>query len=241
MSQTLFIADLHLSEDRPDITQAFLRFMQQQAPQAKALYVLGDLFEAWIGDDDQSSFNQQIKAAFRKLTEDGVPVFFIHGNRDFLIGKSFARETGMTLLPELQVIDLHGQKALIMHGDSLCTRDEVFMAFRKKSRGWWWPRLMLAMPLWYRRRVARNARAKSKQHNANKPEYIMDVTPSEVERVMLENGVTLLIHGHTHRPDIHHFRLNNQPAKRIVLGDWYEQGSYLLASDNELTLHHTKL
>ena len=236
MQPTLFIADLHLSEDRPDITQAFVRFMRQQAAKAQALYVLGDLFEAWIGDDDQSPFNQEVKLTFRQLVDSGVPVFFIHGNRDFLIGRRFARETGITLLPEQQVIELNGNKVLIMHGDSLCTRDEVFMAFRKKSRGWWWPRLMLSMPLWYRRRVARNARAKSKQHNANKPEYIMDVTPSEVERVMRDAGVTTLIHGHTHRPATHQFMLDGKNATRIVLGDWYSQSSCLTADSAGFSL-----
>ncbi|WP_088332248.1 UDP-2,3-diacylglucosamine diphosphatase [Lacimicrobium sp. SS2-24] len=236
MGHTLFIADLHLSEDRPDITAAFDGFMTHQAPHATALYVLGDLFEAWIGDDDNSPFNQHIKQTFRSLTEQGVAVYFIHGNRDFLIGPRFARETGVELLPEQQIIDLYGEKVLIMHGDSLCTRDHRYMAFRKKSRGWWWPRLMLSLPLWYRRRVARNARKTSALHQKNLTEKIMDVTPLEVLRVMEQAGVKTLIHGHTHRPAIHRFELNGQPARRIVLGDWYTQSSVLTVSADSTEL-----
>lgn len=241
MQPTLFIADLHLSEDRPDITAAFDAFMSNQAREAAALYVLGDLFEAWIGDDDTSTFNQHIKRSFRHLTESGVAVYFIHGNRDFLIGKRFARETGMQLLPEQQVVDLYGEKVLIMHGDSLCTRDHQYMAFRRKSRGWWWPKLMLAMPLWYRRRVARNARKTSALHQKNSSERIMDVTPSEVDRVMTEAGVSKLIHGHTHRPAVHKFKLGDKPAERIVLGDWYSQSSVLTVTPQSTELKGTPL
>ncbi|ALS97727.1 UDP-2,3-diacylglucosamine diphosphatase [Lacimicrobium alkaliphilum] len=241
MQPTLFIADLHLSEDRPDITAAFDTFMSSQARDAAALYVLGDLFEAWIGDDDTCHFNQHIKQAFRTLTNSGVPVYFIHGNRDFLIGKKFAGETGIQLLPEKQVIDLYGEKVLIMHGDSLCTRDHKYMAFRKKSRGWWWPKLMLALPLWYRRRVAQNARKTSALHQKNSSEQIMDVTPSEVDRVMTEAGVSKLIHGHTHRPAIHKFQLGDKQAQRIVLGDWYSQSSVLRVTPQSTELKGTPL
>lgn len=237
MQPTLFIADLHLSEDRSDITAAFDAFMSDQARDAAALYVLGDLFEAWIGDDDTSAFNQHIKQAFRRLTDSGVPVYFIHGNRDFLISKKFARETGIQLLPEQMVIDLYGEKVLIMHGDSLCTLDHKYMAFRKKSRGWWWPRLMLALPLWYRRRVAQNARKTSAMHHKNLSEQIMDVTPSEVTRVMTAAGVSTLIHGHTHRPAVHKFKLDGKRATRIVLGDWYSQSSVLEVSADGMQLH----
>ncbi|GAB3032064.1 UDP-2,3-diacylglucosamine diphosphatase [Bowmanella dokdonensis] len=236
MRHTLFIADLHLGEDWPEITSAFLRFMAEEAPLAEALYVLGDLFEAWIGDDDNQPFNQTIKQAFTNLTRSGVPVYFIHGNRDFLLGERFAQQTGMQLLPEQQVIDLYGEKILIMHGDSLCTRDEQYMAFRRKARGWWWPRLMLALPLWYRRRVAKKARQRSLHINRNKPDYIMDVTPAEAERVMREAGVSTLIHGHTHRPAVHQFELDGHPARRIVLGDWYSQKSLLVVSEGGMAL-----
>ncbi|GGD67148.1 UDP-2,3-diacylglucosamine diphosphatase [Lacimicrobium alkaliphilum] len=237
MQPTLFVADLHLSEDRPDITAAFDAFMSEQAQNAAALYVLGDLFEAWIGDDDTSAFNQHIKQAFRRLTESGVPVYFIHGNRDFLVGKKFAHQTGIQLLPEQMVIDLYGEKVLIMHGDSLCTRDHKYMAFRKKSRGWWWPNLMLALPLWYRRKVAKNARKTSALHQKNSSEQIMDVTSSEVDRVMTEAGVSKLIHGHTHRPAIHKFQLGGKQAQRIVLGDWYSQSSVLEVRADGMQLH----
>lgn len=241
MQATLFIADLHLSDDRPDITAAFDGFMSNQARNAAALYVLGDLFEAWIGDDDTSTFNRHIKQSFRHLTDSGVPVYFIHGNRDFLIGRRFALETGIQLLPEQQVIDLYGEKVLIMHGDSLCTRDHKYMAFRRKSRGWWWPKLMLALPLWYRRRVAHNARKSSALHQKNSSEQIMDVTPSEVDRVMTETGVSKLIHGHTHRPAVHKFKLGDKQAQRIVLGDWYSQSSVLIVTPQSTELTGTPL
>ncbi|AWL12413.1 UDP-2,3-diacylglucosamine diphosphatase [Saliniradius amylolyticus] len=233
---SFFIADLHLSAERPDITGAFLRFMSEEAPLCEALYVLGDLFEAWIGDDEDSPFNRQIIQAFTELTQAGVPCYFIHGNRDFLIGQRFARQSGVQLLPEHQVIDLYGEPTLIMHGDSLCTRDTEYMRFRRKARGWWWPRLMLAMPLWYRRRVAQKARRQSAEGNAIKPEEIMDVTPDEVVKVMGQTGVKRLIHGHTHRPAVHQFEIDGRPAERIVLGDWYEQGSILVAKPDSLTL-----
>lgn len=241
MAHTLFIADLHLSADRPDISEAFLRFMANDAPKADALYVLGDLFEAWIGDDDHNPFTAQVKQAFHTLTRGGVPCFFIHGNRDFLLGKRFAAETGITLLPEQQVIHLYGQRTLIMHGDSLCTRDLEYMAFRKKSRGWWWPRLMLMLPLAMRRKIAENGRRKSRQNYQHKPQEIMDVTPAEVLRVMREQGVDTLIHGHTHRPAIHHFEMNGKAAKRVVLGDWYSQASVLVVDRQGMRLQSSAL
>ncbi|MDF2178074.1 UDP-2,3-diacylglucosamine diphosphatase [Aliiglaciecola sp. CAU 1673] len=241
MSNTLFIADLHLSADRPDITAAFMRFMRDKACSADALYVLGDLFEAWIGDDDHNPFTAEIKQAFKHLTDSGIPCYFIHGNRDFLIGKRFAKETGVQLLPEAQLIDLYGEPVLIMHGDSLCTRDLEYMAFRKKSRGWWWPRLMLALPLSKRRQIAENGRRKSQQNYQDKPQEIMDVTPSEVTRVMREYKVNTLIHGHTHRPDIHHFDLDGHPAKRVVLGDWYSQSSLLRVTPEGMNLEYGAL
>lgn len=235
MAFTYFISDIHLSEERSDITQCLLNFLQQDALEAEALYVLGDLFEVWIGDDNVTPYNEMIAAAFKAVSQV-LPVFFIHGNRDFAIRREWASKAGMTILPEQAVIDLYGTRTLLSHGDELCTRDLAYQKFRKKSRGWWWPRIMLALPLWYRRRVARNGRAESQQNQkALKPE-IMDVTPEEVVRVMEHFDVTQLIHGHTHRPNIHSLKVNGKDAHRIVLGDWYDQGSVLKVGPGEFSL-----
>lgn len=236
MPYTYFIADLHLSADRPDITDCLLDFLQNQATGADALYVLGDLFEAWIGDDDVNNFTSLIAGAFKLLSDSGTPVYFIHGNRDFLIREKFARRAGMILLPEQAVIDLYGKPTLIMHGDELCTRDVAYQAFRKKARGWWWPRLMLSLPLSIRRNIAAKGRATSQKNQLNLSAEIMDVTPSEVVSVMRGHVVERLIHGHTHRPAIHHLDIDGRSAQRIVLGDWYEQGSVLKVGPGELNL-----
>lgn len=237
MPFTYFIADIHLAEDRPDITDCLLTFLRDEAPHAEVLYVLGDLFEVWIGDDNTTPFNNQIAAAFKQVSTT-TQVYFIHGNRDFAIREGWAKKAGMTLLPEQAVIDLYGTPTLISHGDELCTRDVVYQKFRKKSRGWWWPRLMLALPLWYRRRVAANGRKQSKINQQGLKPEIMDVTPEEVVKMAEKFNVQQLIHGHTHRPDIHQFEANGQPATRIVLGDWYDQGSVLKVSANTTELQN---
>lgn len=239
MPFTYFIADLHLSDDRPDITACLMTFLQHEAPQAEALYVLGDLFEVWIGDDNITPFNEHIAAAFKQVSLC-TPVYFIHGNRDFAIRDMWAKKAGMTLLNEQEVISLYGTPTLITHGDELCTRDVAYQKFRKKSRSWWWPRLMLALPLWYRRRVAENGRKKSKLNQQSLKPEIMDVTPAEVEKVMAKYEVTQLIHGHTHRPNIHTLQVNGEPATRIVLGDWYDQGSILKVSAQSIQLEQRK-
>jgi UDP-2,3-diacylglucosamine hydrolase len=233
---TYFIADLHLSADRDDINQCLFEFLDKQAPQADALYVLGDLFEVWIGDDDQNSFTLSIAKAFNALSQSGVPVYFIHGNRDFLIRQRFAKQAGFKILPEQLVIDLYGYHTLIMHGDELCTKDIDYQAFRKKARSWWWPRLMLSLPLSTRRKLAKKGRATSKQKQSKLSADIMDVTPEEVVSVMQAHDVKRLVHGHTHRPAIHELVINEQSAQRIVLGDWYEQGSVLKISKNSIDL-----
>ena len=235
MPFTYFIADLHLSADRPDITQCLFDFLANEAPQAEALYVLGDLFEVWIGDDNVTPFNTSVADAFRQLSQQ-VPIYFIHGNRDFAIREQWAAKAGMQLLPEQTVIDLYNTPTLITHGDELCTRDVAYQKFRKKSRSWWWPRLMLALPLWYRRKVAEKGRRQSKQNQQGLRPEIMDVTPSEVVKTMVEYGVQRMIHGHTHRPDVHSLTVNDACAIRIVLGDWYEQGSVLKVCPDEFEL-----
>lgn len=237
---TYFISDLHLSADRNDINQCLFKFLREQAPQADAVYVLGDLFEIWIGDDDQNNFTSSIAKAFNALNQSGVPVYFIHGNRDFLIRQRFAQQAGFKILPEQMVIDLYGEPTLIMHGDELCTKDIEYQAFRKKARSWWWPRIMLSLPLSIRRKIAQKGRTTSKQKQAKLSQEIMDVTPEEVIAVMQSHGVKKMIHGHTHRPAIHQLQINNQPAQRIVLGDWYDQGSVLKVSATATELQKQK-
>jgi UDP-2,3-diacylglucosamine hydrolase len=233
---TYFISDLHLSADRDDINQCLFTFLSEQAPKADALYVLGDLFEVWIGDDDQNSFTLNIAKAFHALSQSGVPVYFIHGNRDFLIRQRFAKQADFKILPEQMVIDLYGEPTLIMHGDELCTKDTEYQAFRKKARSWWWPRIMLSLPLSTRRKLAQKGRATSKQKQSKLSQEIMDVTPEEVVNYMQRFAVKRLVHGHTHRPAIHELTINEQSAQRIVLGDWYEQGSVLKVSKDSIDL-----
>jgi UDP-2,3-diacylglucosamine hydrolase len=235
-SFTYFISDLHLSADRDDINQCLFEFLIKQAPHADALYVLGDLFEVWIGDDDKNSFTLSIAKAFSILRQSGVPIYFIHGNRDFLIRQRFAKQAGFKILPEQVVIDLYGEPTLIMHGDELCTKDIEYQIFRKKARSWWWPRIMLSLPLSKRKKIATKGRATSKQKQSKLNADIMDVTSEEVVSSMEKFAVKKLIHGHTHRPAIHALEIDGQPAQRIVLGDWYEQGSILKVSikDTEL-------
>ncbi|MBF7073103.1 UDP-2,3-diacylglucosamine diphosphatase [Glaciecola sp. MH2013] len=235
MSVTYFISDLHLSADRSDISQCLYQFLQTDALKADALYILGDLFEVWIGDDDITDFSESIANALKSLSRS-VPIYFIHGNRDFAIRHAFAKKAGMTILPEQYTIDLYGTRALLMHGDELCTRDVAYQKFRRKSRSWWWPRLMLMLPLKTRQRIAQKGRETSKNNQKHLSADIMDVTQSEVENVMLKHDVKLLIHGHTHRPNVHFFNLNNIAMQRIVLGDWYDQGSVLVATPEKLSL-----
>ncbi|KAA5922321.1 MULTISPECIES: UDP-2,3-diacylglucosamine diphosphatase [Pantoea] len=224
MSRTLFIADLHLCQEEPAITAGFLHFLQREAPHCDALYILGDLFEAWIGDDDPNPLHQQIASALRALP---VPVCFIHGNRDFLIGRRFARASGMTLLPEEKVLTLYGHRLLIMHGDTLCTDDAGYLRFRAKVHNPWIQRLFLALPLWIRKRIAARMRADSKQANQHKSQTIMDVNQDAVAAAMLCQQVPLLIHGHTHRPAIHTLSLQGEMAQRAVLGAWHSRGSMI--------------
>ncbi|MCF7516871.1 UDP-2,3-diacylglucosamine diphosphatase [Pseudoalteromonas sp. L21] len=229
MKQSYFIADLHLTENRPDITVAFFDFLDNKIinDDVDALYILGDFFEVWVGDDYQTDLSINVAARLSQVSESGTQVFFIHGNRDFIMREDYAKSASMTLLPEQVVIDLYGTPTVILHGDEMCTQDVEYQKFRKKSRGWWWPKLMLAMPLWYRKKIARNAREKSKQSQAGKALEILDVTEDAVLAMFEKHQVVNMIHGHTHRPNVHHYRVNNKTLTRTVLGDWYEQGSYL--------------
>jgi UDP-2,3-diacylglucosamine hydrolase len=233
---TLFIADLHLHTEEPAITAGFLRFLRGEARQADALYILGDLFEAWIGDDDPEPLHREIAKEIKALVDSGVPCYFIHGNRDFLLGKRFARESGMILLPEEQVLELYGRKVLIMHGDTLCTDDAGYLAFRAKVHQPWLQTLFLALPLFIRRRIAAKMRDGSKAANSHKSMSIMDVNQKAVVKVMEKHGVQWLIHGHTHRPAVHPLTANQRSAKRVVLGAWHEEGSMVKVTTDSVEL-----
>lgn len=233
MRHTLFISDLHLEPDRPDMTQCLLNFLKQQAPQADALYILGDFFEVWIGDDQKSTFHETIIAALRQLTAFGFPVYFMHGNRDFLIGERFMKATGCHFLTDPTIIELYGKRVLLAHGDSLCSADVRHQRFRKYARNPRYNRLFLWLPLWLRKLIARQIRNLSKRHTTNMSDQIMDVVLQTVEEVMRQHQVTQLIHGHTHRPAMHRFVLDKTPACRVVLSDWHAHGSALVYYENQ--------
>lgn len=220
----LLISDLHLQEERPDITRAFLDLLDGRARHAKALYILGDFFEVWIGDDAMTPFQTTICQALRTLSDSGTQVYLMHGNRDFLIGETFCKAAGCTLLRDPSVVTLGGEPVLLMHGDSLCTLDLGYMKMRRYLRNpvslW----ILRHLPLGTRQKLARKLRNESRTQVRMKANDIVDVTPEEVPRVMAEHGVLTLVHGHTHRPAIHKLMVNDQPARRIVLGDWDRQG-----------------
>ncbi|HET6805888.1 MAG TPA: UDP-2,3-diacylglucosamine diphosphatase [Frateuria sp.] len=225
---SLFIADLHLDDSRPHITGLFERYLAgDDVRNADALYILGDLVEAWIGDDDDAELPARIARATRAVRAAGVPVYFMPGNRDFLLGEDYAGRAGLTLLQDGVVHDLYGRPTLLMHGDTLCTDDVAYQTVRRQVRTPEWKANILAMPLEARRAFAAKARADSRAHTGATTESIMDVNADAVAQAMRGAGVTRLIHGHTHRPAIHDFALDGQDAQRIVLGDWYEQGSVL--------------
>ena len=239
---TLFISDLHLEESRPDITGAFLGFLKTHAMGVERLYILGDFFEAWIGDDERTPLQEQVASALKAVCDRGTEIFLMHGNRDFLIGEDYCQRAGATLLDDPTVIDLYGTPTLLMHGDSLCTADEEYQKFRANMRNPQMQKMMLARPLEDRQKMARQLRDMSMTKNQGKAEAIMDVTPEEVVREMEAHGVQRMIHGHTHRPAIHDLTANGQPAKRIVLGDWDQNIWWLTAEPGkEPELHKQPL
>ncbi|MCK6261975.1 UDP-2,3-diacylglucosamine diphosphatase [Vibrio sp. ZSDE26] len=233
---TLFISDLHLSPSRPDITECFIDFMKNEAIHATKLYVLGDLFEFWIGDDDNSDFSMHIQKEFKALTQLGVQCYFTQGNRDFLVGKRFAKQTGMTLLADETVIDLYGRKAVILHGDTLCTLDVKYLEYRKTVHQPWLQWIFNRIPFFIKRKIVSKVQTDIKEEKQSKSLDIMDVTPDEVISVMDTHHVDLMIHGHTHRPNIHELQTSSGNSTRIVLGDWYTQGSILVYDENGFNL-----
>jgi len=236
MQGTLFISDLHLDTDRPAVLGAFLTFLDQLSGQADALYILGDLFEAWVGDDDASALANSVSVGLRSLSDSGVPVWLMHGNRDFLIGEEFCARAGCQLLPDPSTISLYGEKTLLMHGDSLCTDDKEYMEFRATMRQPDTQAQLLALPIEERRQLARELRSKSSEAMSNKAEDILDVTPSAVTSIMQEHQLQRLIHGHTHRPS-HHY-LGDGKGERIVLGDWDTDLWFLQVSEQGLQLRN---
>jgi len=228
----LLISDLHLEEERPDITRAFLHFLATRATQAEALYILGDFFEVWIGDDAMTPFQESIAGALRALSERGVRIYLMHGNRDFMLGQTFCHKAGCKLLADPSVVQLCGEPVLLMHGDSLCTRDEGYMRLRRLLRNPLSLFVLRNLPLATRRKLARKLRNESRTQTRMKASDIIDVTPELIPGVLAEHRVRTLIHGHTHRPATHDLEVDGQPAKRIVLGDWDRQGWALQVDEN---------
>jgi UDP-2,3-diacylglucosamine hydrolase len=228
----LLISDLHLEEERPDITRAFLHFLATRATQAEALYILGDFFEVWIGDDAMTPFQESIAGALRALSERGIRIYLMHGNRDFMLGQTFCHKAGCKLLADPSVVQLCGEPVLLMHGDSLCTRDEGYMRLRRLLRNPLSLFVLRNLPLATRRKLARKLRNESRTQTRMKASDIIDVTPELIPGVLAEHRVRTLIHGHTHRPATHDLEVDGQPAKRIVLGDWDRQGWALQVDEN---------
>lgn len=233
---TLFISDLHLHETRPQLTRAFFHFLHTQATDAEKLYILGDFFDAWIGDDDDNALNTEVARELKQLSDSGTQIFLMHGNRDFLLGEIFAQQAGAQLIAEGTVIDLYNTPTLLLHGDDLCIDDADYIAFRKQVRSPQWQQHILAQPLAARRALAAQLREKSQAMNSLKAEDIMDVAQTEVIRVMQSANVKRLIHGHTHRPARHALEINGAVAERIVLGDWHDSAWALVADENSIEL-----
>ncbi|MGH8476668.1 MAG: UDP-2,3-diacylglucosamine diphosphatase [Methylococcales bacterium] len=225
--ETLFISDLHLRPTRPALTRLFLDFLDNRARRAADLYILGDLFDTWVGDDDPSPPARKVKAALKRLVDSRTPVYFLRGNRDFLIGQGFLDETGVRLIEDHAVIDLYGTRTLLMHGDLLCTDDLAYLQFRELSRSPEWQSGVRSKPLWLRLVYARWLRLRSFYHKRNKSDEIMDVNANTVASIMQQYRVLRLIHGHTHRPAEHRVEIEGQTAQRFVLAPWEKQGSVL--------------
>ena len=224
---TLFVSDLHLDASAPRIAEQFVGFLAGAARGVEALYILGDLFETWVGDDDDEPHRARICGALGELTGSGVPCYVMHGNRDFLLGAGFETRSGACLIADPIIVQLYGQAVLLTHGDALCTADHSYQRLRSIVRNRRWQRRFLALPLAVRRALAEQARSGSRRHTEQAAGQIMDVEPDAVLAAMRACGVHSLVHGHTHRPGVHEFELDGMPARRIVLGAWHEAGSCL--------------
>ena len=227
-----FISDLHLSEKHPELTQAFFTFLNESKEACTHLFILGDLFETWIGDDDDLPLHREIKQALLSFTTNGPETFFMHGNRDFLVGESFATETGITILPDPHTLDINGQKVVLSHGDFLCTDDQDYIDFRNQVREQDWQLNFLSKSLNERKKIAASLRTDSKEATSKKSDSITDVNEQSVLDFINEHQPDLFIHGHTHRPNTH----DAGSSKRIVLGDWGDHGWLLSINNNECSL-----
>ena len=224
-----FISDIHLSENNPHLTNAFKKFLNESKESCTHLFILGDLFEIWIGDDDDSSFNQEIKKILTDFTSNGPKTFFMHGNRDFLVGETFGKETGITILPDPYTLEINNQKVILSHGDFLCTDDKDYIDFRNQVRDKDWQSNFLKKTISERKQIAVTLRTDSKEATLRKSDEITDVNNQSVEDFINEHQPDVFIHGHTHRPNIH----NVGASKRIVLGDWNKYGWYLEIVNNK--------
>jgi UDP-2,3-diacylglucosamine hydrolase len=232
----LFVSDVHLDAERTDATEQFLAFLGSEASRAAALYILGDLFEAWVGDDDRAVGNERVCRALLALADSGVACFALHGNRDFLLGAGFSARSGCRMLPDPVIAQLHGERVLLTHGDALCTDDHAYQELRSIVRRSRWQRRFLALPRAHRELLADEARAGSRRHTARTVPDIMDVNAGAVTAAFRAAHVQRMIHGHTHRPGVHTLEIDGKPAERIVLGAWYEQGSYLSCEEGRYEL-----
>ncbi len=224
---SLFISDLHLCDSRPQISRLFFDFLETHARSAEALYILGDLFESWVGDDEDTALGRNVAGALRRLSDSGVAVYLMHGNRDFLLAQPFADASGALLLADPTLLDLYGQPTLLMHGDTLCTDDTAYLAFRAQVRDPAWQVGFLAQPLTVRHAMAQQARSQSEHAKQKKTTAIMDVNHQAVIEILREYGYPRLIHGHTHRPARHDLQVDGHTCERWVLQDWYDGGGYL--------------
>jgi UDP-2,3-diacylglucosamine hydrolase len=233
----LFVSDVHLDVSAPAASEQFLAFLRHEAAQAQALYILGDLFEAWVGDDDADPDKERICRGLRALSDSGVPCFVMHGNRDFLLGPRFCERTGCRLLTDPVIAQFEGERVLLTHGDALCTDDHPYQELRSLVRDPVWQRRFLGLPRARRELLADEARAGSRRHTSRTVPTIMDVNAGAVTNAFRSTGVRRMIHGHTHRPGVHDLSVDGVPTQRLVLGAWYEQGSYLSHANGRYQLH----
>ena len=222
-----FISDLHISESQPEIAKQFIEFLENSSKSTSALYILGDLFEYWIGDDDPNPYYARIVSSLYDYNASGIPTYFIHGNRDFLIGEIFAKKTGVKILKDPSIIKINDEKIMLSHGDIFCTDDYEYQNTRKLTRDPEWQKMMLKKTIVERETFAQKAREESKHHTKYLNDNITDVNQDEINKTFKNNNLAKIIHGHTHKPAIHDTLINNIPHQRFVLGDWYEQGSIL--------------
>jgi UDP-2,3-diacylglucosamine hydrolase len=233
----LLVSDVHLDASAPAATAQFLDFLGRQARAAQSLYILGDLFEAWVGDDDADEDKARVCAGLKELSDSGVPCFAMHGNRDFLLGAGFSERSGCRLLADPVIAGFDGEEVLLTHGDALCTDDHSYQELRTIVRDGTWQQRYLRLPLARRELLANEVRAGSRNHTARTVPYIMDVNAAAVDAAFRATGVRRMIHGHTHRPGVHELQVDGVAAQRMVLGAWYEQGSYVSCEAGRFRLH----